>query len=585
MAKEMQTSIIIGGKTSPTLNRAFQAAQRQAQNTSKSMDGIGNVVKKVGGIIATAFAVDKVIDFGKSSIEAYNESVEAATKLTTIMKQRMNATDAQIAQINAVTAAQQKLGVVEDDTQTAGAQQLATFLNSSDSLKTLIPAMNNLAVQQNGVNVTSENMVGIGNLMGKAMQGQVGALSRVGITFNKAQGEVLKYGTEQQKAAILAQVITDNVGNMNKVMANIPEGKVQQLKNTWGDMKENIGKAMMELATRFTPVMAKLIPKINEMALKIGPIFQKIGDGIQWVMDNSNRLINILKPIIGIILSITSAIIAYNAVLKIQFIISKIAKGYELLTKAIIMYQKGTKIAAIAQELFNGTMLANPIGLVIASIMALVAGFVYFWNTSEKFRNFWIGLWNGIVGAVSKAINWIKINWPLVIGFIMNPIAGILGALYKYNDGFRSWVNSLVNIIKIPINGLIGLINTKFIASLNKIKIPSWVPKIGGKGFNIPNIPQFGTGGTVTNPQLAIVGDKPETIVPHGNSSRNRALLQEAASGVGGSLGGVVNNFTFAPVINGSGNDIIKQLSIEEENFERKMDAYFSKKGRLAFNG
>ena len=44
----------------------------------------------------------------------------------------------------------------------------------------------------------------------------------------------------------------------------------------------------------------------------------------------------------------------------------------------------------------NLILRANPVLLIAAAIAALVAGFIYLWNTSEEFRNFWIGLWEGI---------------------------------------------------------------------------------------------------------------------------------------------------------------------------------------------
>ena len=73
------------------------------------------------------------------------------------------------------------------------------------------------------------------------MQGQTSALTRAGITFTEAQKQVLQYGTEEERAATLAQVITDNVGNMNARLAQTDSGKMQQLRNTLGDIKEQIG--------------------------------------------------------------------------------------------------------------------------------------------------------------------------------------------------------------------------------------------------------------------------------------------------------------------------------------------------------
>ena len=103
---------------------------------------------------------------------AYQVQLVAETQLNTIMRQRMAATDAEIQSVKDLCSAQQELGVVGDEVQLSGAQQMATFLSERQSLETLIPAMNNLIAQQNGLNATNQDAVSIGNMMGKAMQGQ-----------------------------------------------------------------------------------------------------------------------------------------------------------------------------------------------------------------------------------------------------------------------------------------------------------------------------------------------------------------------------------------------------------------------------
>ncbi|WP_154665152.1 hypothetical protein [Prevotella phocaeensis] len=116
----------------------------------------------------------------------------------------MSATDAEVESVKKLASAQQELGVIGDEVQLAGVQQLATFLNQKASIDTLLSAMNNLLAQQKGLSATGEDAVTIGNLMGKAMQGQASALKRGGITFTDAQEKILKYGTESQRAAMLA---------------------------------------------------------------------------------------------------------------------------------------------------------------------------------------------------------------------------------------------------------------------------------------------------------------------------------------------------------------------------------------------
>jgi len=131
--------------------------------------------------------IKMAVNFVGDTTSLQNIQTEAETKLGAVMRQRMGATPEMIQSIKDLTSAQQQLGVVGDEVQLSGAQQLSTFLTTDTALSTLIPAMNNLAVQQNGVNVSSQDMVNIGNMMGKVMQGQVGALTRVCFIFNAAQ--------------------------------------------------------------------------------------------------------------------------------------------------------------------------------------------------------------------------------------------------------------------------------------------------------------------------------------------------------------------------------------------------------------
>lgn len=250
------------------------------KGTKSINNGLGNLktsLKSFAKVAAAAFSVKMIVDFAKASKDAYNEAVEAETKLTTIMKQRMNATDEQIESIKELAAEQQKLGVVEDDVQIAGAQQVATFLTQADSIKTLLPAMNDLLAQQRGLEASAGDAVNIANLMGKVLQGQTSALKRVGISFSDAEEQVLKYGSESERAAMLAQVITNNVGHMNQALAQTDAGKQKQLANTMGDIKEQFGQAVMQIESVFLPVIQLLADGLS----KVASIAQRVGSAIK----------------------------------------------------------------------------------------------------------------------------------------------------------------------------------------------------------------------------------------------------------------------------------------------------------------
>lgn len=258
---------------STSFKKSLNNIQTQANNAGSK---ISNSFSKIAKVVGTAFSVAMITRFSKECVSAANIQTEAETKLTTVMRQRMSASNKAISSVKNYASALQETGVVGDEVQLAGAQQLSTFLKTDDALKKLMPAMNNLAVQQNGVNVTSESMVNIGNLMGKVMQGQTSALTRVGITFSDAQAQVLKYGNEEQRAAMLSQVITDNVGNMNKALANTPAGRIQQLKNSFGDMQETLGRGLNNVFSPMLGFLTKIVTKLSQVASGFENLTKKI---------------------------------------------------------------------------------------------------------------------------------------------------------------------------------------------------------------------------------------------------------------------------------------------------------------------
>lgn len=91
-----------------------------------------------------------------------------------------------------------------------------------------------------------------------------------------------------------------------------------------------------------------------------------------------------------------------------------IMKGYAIVTsvlsvgKALLTAVTMVKSLSGAMAILNTVLLANPIGLIVGAIGALVAAFVYLWNTSDGFRNFWIGMWNNIKEFTGNAIEAIK---------------------------------------------------------------------------------------------------------------------------------------------------------------------------------
>lgn len=174
-----------------------------------------------------------------TDVYAVQSAVEA--RLEQVMRNTMDASEAEIQSIKDLAAAQQQLGIVGDEVQLSGAQELATYLSKKESLEALIPVMNDMIAQQYGYNASAESAVTIATMMGKVLDGQTGALSRYGYTFTEAQEQILKFGTEEERAATLAEVVEQSVGGMNEALAATPYGKIVQANNAFGDLKETLG--------------------------------------------------------------------------------------------------------------------------------------------------------------------------------------------------------------------------------------------------------------------------------------------------------------------------------------------------------
>ena len=393
----------MAGKSTISITFKLDGDSKSFKDLAKDADGLKQVItytlseaQQLKGNVINFAALATGIDAAQRSFsqlqsgmkdlaDAYAVQEVAETKLATVMQQRMGATDAEIQSIKDLASAQQKIGVIGDEVQLSGAQQIATFLNEKASLETLIPAMNNLLAQQKGLNASTGDAVQVGNLMGKAMMGQVDALKRVGISFTEAEANVIKYGTEQERAAMLAQVIQNNVGNMNAELAATDSGKQQQLVNTLGDMKEQIG-GLVNGALPFVTMAAQASQALAAVSTLIAGI----------------------KTLTTTLYASTKAFIASTA----ATIKNKVA------TLAVAAAQKVVTIATnawkAAQVVLNMILTANPIGLIITAIGLLVTAIITAYNNCESFRKIVDGVWEAIkplakaiMNGLAKAFEWL----------------------------------------------------------------------------------------------------------------------------------------------------------------------------------
>lgn len=237
-----------------------------------STDAFNASAGKLMATLSKFISAAVIFNFAKQSKEAWKVQLEAETKLNTILTRNLGATKDQVQAVKDWASELQKVGVIGDEIQLSGLQELSTYIESAESLKTMNVVLNDMLAQQYGLNATAENAVNIATMLGKVLNGQTSALSRYGYSFTEAQEQLIKFGTEEQKVATLAQVVETSVGGVNEALAKTPAGRLKQISNEYGDIKEQFGKAITNSMALFIPVLkgvANAFEYTSKIAVKI----------------------------------------------------------------------------------------------------------------------------------------------------------------------------------------------------------------------------------------------------------------------------------------------------------------------------
>jgi hypothetical protein len=261
---------------SESLREAIKQVKEEADELNRS---VVNWSQAAQAFDTMNRAVDQLNGMFGELTDAYRTQITAESKLKQVMQNTMGATDADVEAIKRLCAAQQELGVVGDEVQLAGAQELATYLEERSSLEQLIPVMNDMVAQQYGMEASGESAAQIATMLGKVMQGQTAALSRYGYSFTEVQEKILKTGTEAERAAVLMEVVEESVGGVNEALAKTDSGQLKQLENSIGDIKEVIGGLVQPLAKTMTKLseIGRAAGGIGQLASSFRAVWNQIG--------------------------------------------------------------------------------------------------------------------------------------------------------------------------------------------------------------------------------------------------------------------------------------------------------------------
>ena len=318
----------------------------------------------------------------------------------------------------------------------------------------------------------------------------------------------------------------------------------------YGGTEAKVESMKRSLETKFSSIGETFLSNVL-------PTIEKMASGVEKLLDWFDSLDVGTKNIIITILLLISAI--GPLLIFLGTVAGSVSKIIDSTAKVKESLQGLSKVTSF--------LAANPIVLVIAAVAALVAGLIYLWNTNEDFKNAIISGWEFIKNSFAEfdqfLTNIFSIDWSESFGIFGESLNSFSANVSNFNASIKQFFqgiidflkgvftgdwslawqgiqnifggifNGLLSIAKIPLNGIIAMLNIAIdgvnflIKGLNKIKfdVPDWVPKIGGKelGFNIKTIGKLSymaTGGTLLNGAAIVAEAGPELLLQQGNKTK-----------------------------------------------------------------
>ena len=294
-----------------------------------------------------------------------------------------------------------------------------------------------------------------------------------------------------------------------------------------------IAPLLARLITGILPVLGQLItavlPVITELIAQLIPVITQIITSIlPVIIDLVNMLLPLVMQIVQAVLPVIIQLLNTLVPVVMQIIQAILPVFIELLNQLMPVIQ--TIVNSVLPVLVQVINALLPVIQTLASILSSVLGVAL-----EAISGIVQGVMQVFQGLITFITGVFTGNWRQAWDGIKSIFSGIWEAIKSVAKGA---VNGIISII----NGIIG--------GLNKLKIPDWVPGLGGKGINIPLIPMLAKGSRNT-PDTFIAGEAgPELIT---NAPGRTVFTAAQTKDIMAAQGAVSAAAAAAPTVGGAG--------------------------------
>lgn len=616
------------------------------EKAGKSESKISAAFKKIGTAVVTYFAVDKIVDFGKACVNAAADANAAASQFTQVfgdLEEQASENLSKIASDAGIMETRMKGSYTK-----IAAFAKTTGMDTADALsladRAMVAVADSAAFYDRSLEDTTESLQSFlkGNFENDAALG----LSCTEVTRNAAAmklfGDEYKNLSEQQKQLTLLQMVED-ANKLSGAMGQAAResdtwaNQTGNLQQAWTDFKAMIGSNFLEGAVGGVKKAAEWVQKLTGF---VSECFDIWGEVVQPAIGEVTRAFQRLGPAFAPLVEgfkslLPASVQADGAMGLVRQVATWLADALygvfvQIHSFADAVQKYMPEIQATIQALWEGCQhvwetIGQPIFETIQAIIAEVASvfaekmpeieaFVSqcftdiqaFWESNLKPCLDAIGAFlkdvlmpifkevftNFIKPAVDDAFTFIKDLWNNTLKPVFTGITDFLTGVFTGNwrQAFQGLINivkgvfsGLKDVVKAPINQVINLVNS-FIKGLNKLKIPDWVPAVGGKGINIPLIPKLEKGGILKKGQMGFLeGSGDEAVVPlHQNRAWISAVAKDLKLETGadnGKLQQIIDMMLdfFPQLLAASGHDIVTNDGVIVAHYAPKLNLELGK--------
>jgi len=224
------------------LNKADKAVNKFNKNVGRLGRSLGNLA----GVFGVTFSTVQVVNFGRASVRAFAQMQAEQDRLTRLMKVGTGASSAQIQSLNSQAMALENLGVVTKGNITQVQSQLATFNLQADTIAKLTPSILDYVTAEKGATASTEQFKQMTNGLAQALNGNFTSLTRVGFVIDATTKDLIKNGTEAERAAAIVKVLDSTYKGFNASLRDTPIGQMQLLAAAADNARETIGEGLLD---------------------------------------------------------------------------------------------------------------------------------------------------------------------------------------------------------------------------------------------------------------------------------------------------------------------------------------------------